>query len=140
MKFSILIFIFSVGAGAFQKTNIKIGSISLRVDMAKSEEEHEKGLMFRKSLKDSEGMLFIFKVEKILNFWMKNTFIDLDIGYFDAQKNLIDVQEMKATASEMESNLPTYPSKSPAKYALEVQKGWFKKHKIKLGEKLVLSE
>lgn len=94
--------------------------------------------MFRKSLKEGEGMLFIFPDEQLRTFWMKNTYIDLSIAYFDKKKKLINTIDMKATKPEGETNYPIYPSEKPAKYALEVPKGWFLKHKIKPGDKLVL--
>jgi uncharacterized membrane protein (UPF0127 family) len=94
--------------------------------------------MFRKSMPENDGMLFIFSQEDTRYFWMKNTYIDLSIGYFDKEKALIDIQEMKAT-SMMETRPPSYPSAKPAMYALEMNKGWFAKNKVKLGEKFQFS-
>lgn len=75
-------------------------------------------------------MIFVFREERPRSFWMKNTFVPLAIGYFNEKKELIDVQEMAAAQSEMQTEFPNYVSKGPAKYALEVPKGWFQKHKI----------
>lgn len=122
----------------FKKANIKVAGQRLRVELAETEDQQEQGLMYRKSLKEGEGMLFVFPNARVRRFWMKNTFIDLSIGYFDENKALLDVQDMIPVKSEMETNLPVYPSSGPAKYALEVPLGWFKKHKIKPGDKLVL--
>jgi uncharacterized membrane protein (UPF0127 family) len=133
-----VLFLFTLASSAeisFSKKNLRIENKKIKVEIADTPERHERGLMFRKSLKDDEGMLFIFDDEEIRHFWMKNTFVDLDIGYFDHNKVLVDIAHMKAVKSEMESNLPTYPSAKPAQYALEVPKGWFDKHKIKLGQK-----
>lgn len=129
---------FSAAALTFKKGKIKVGSQSLQVELAKTNEEHQQGLMFRKSLDDKQGMLFIFNNEEPRHFWMKNTFIDLDIGFFNKKMELIDIQQMTAVSSEMETNLPTYDSAEPAMYALEVPKGWFAKHGVKKGNKLVL--
>ena len=79
-------------------------------------------------------MLFIFPDVQPRGFWMKNTFIPLAIGYFNGKKELIDIQEMAAATSEMQKDYPTYVSKEPAQYALEVPTGWFSKHNIKLGQ------
>jgi uncharacterized membrane protein (UPF0127 family) len=81
-------------------------------------------------------MLFIFENEQILSFWMKNTFIDLSIAYIDKNKKIVDIQEMKATNQMMVGDLPSYPSAKPAMYALEMNKGWFKKNKIEIGQAL----
>lgn len=120
----------------FSKQKIKVGKLALTVEIADNSEKSARGLMFRTSLADGTGMLFIFEDEAPRSFWMKNTFIPLSIGYFDQNKKLVDIQDMQPVKSEMEQNPKTYPSASPAKYALEVPKGWFQKHKIKIGDEL----
>ena len=142
------ILLFSLGAFAkapavpvskFKKEKIQVGTKTIVVEIADNEELHELGLMYRKSLGADDGMLFIFSTEKPLSFWMKNTFVDLSIGYFDKNATLIDIQEMKAT-SLVEQNPPSYPSAKPAKYALEMNKPWFAKNKIKVGTKIKFLE
>lgn len=118
----------------FKQQKIQIASKKITVEVAEDQNQHEQGLMFRTKLKPDQGMLFIFKEEKILNFWMKNTLINLSIAYFNKEKKIVDIQEMKAIASVMQQSLPTYPSASPAMYALEMSEGWFKKNKIQVGD------
>lgn len=118
----------------FAKEKIKLGGKTLTVEIAETPAQHEHGLMFRKSMPKDDGMLFIFSNEDIRYFWMKNTLIDLSIGYFDKSKTLIDIQEMRAP-SAIDTRPPSYPSAKPAMYALEMNKGWFQKNKIKLGQK-----
>jgi uncharacterized protein len=122
----------------FKVQKLKLGSQVLNVEIAENDKQTSLGLMFRKSLADGSGMLFIFPGEEPRSFWMKNTFIPLSIGFFNAKKTLIDIQDMVPAVSEMQTSFPSYHSKSPAQYALEVPKGWFTKHKIKLGEKFQL--
>lgn len=121
----------------FQKKQITLTSgrttKKLTAEIAESEDQHERGLMFRKSLAKDYGMLFIFKDEMIRNFWMKNTIIDLSIGYFNKEKKLIDVQEMKAVSSILQTDIPSYPSRGLAQYALEMPTQWFTLNKIKEG-------
>jgi uncharacterized membrane protein (UPF0127 family) len=119
----------------FAKDKIKVGGKTIPVEVAASEAEHSQGLMYRKSLPENEGMLFIFADEDIRYFWMKNTYIDLSIAYFDKKKTIVDIQEMAATSVMEVSRPPTYPSAKPAMYALEMNKGWFAKNKVKVGEK-----
>ena len=119
----------------FEKSKIQIASKVISIDIAKTPEQHQHGLMFRTSLPENEGMLFVFDEEQVLSFWMKNTYIDLAIAYFDKNKNIVDIQEMKATNQMMVGEIPSYPSAKPAQYALEMNKGWFKKNKIKVGTK-----
>lgn len=120
---------------SFDKQKIKIGSKIIQVEIAKTPDQHQYGLMNRNSLRENDGMLFIFENEQTLSFWMKNTFIDLSIAYIDKNKQIVDIQEMKATNQMMVGDLPSYPSAKPALFALEMNKGWFKKNKIKVGQK-----
>lgn len=117
----------------FAKKSIKLEHKKISVEVAETDAQHEQGLMFRKKLGLNEGMIFIFKDEHIRNFWMKNTIINLSIGYFDKNKKLIDIQEMLATTSMLEENPPAYPSTGPTMYALEMNQGWYKKNNIKVG-------
>lgn len=124
-------------ATAFSKIKISLGTKSLTVELAETADQHERGLMFREKMGPEEGMLFIFKNAETRFFWMKNTLIDLSIGYFDGNGTLIDIQEMKSGKGiTNDTLLPSYPSAGPAKYALEMNKGWFEKNKVKIGTKL----
>lgn len=118
----------------FEKEKIILGGKTITVELAKTESQHQQGLMFRKMMPENEGMLFIFNEEQPRHFWMKNTLIDLSIGYFDSNKVLIDMQEMRS-ASVLETRPPSYTSAKPAMYALEMNKGWFTRNKIKVGQK-----
>jgi uncharacterized membrane protein (UPF0127 family) len=120
------------------KKKISLGNKTLVVEVAETPAQQERGLMFREALGADEGMLFIFKNEETRFFWMKNTFIDLSIAYFDKKGSLINVLEMKAGKGVPDSALPSYPSDRPAKYALEMNSGWFEKNKIKTGARLKL--
>lgn len=117
----------------FETKKIILNKKTITVELAETEQQHEHGLMLRKSLVKDHGMLFVFKDEDIRNFWMKNTLINLSIGYFNKDKILIDIQEMKAMTSVMQQNFSTYPSRGPAMYALEMTEGWFDKNKVATG-------
>jgi uncharacterized membrane protein (UPF0127 family) len=123
----------------FEKKILRLGSVSLEVEIADTDDKRSYGLMNRAKMSDREGMLFVFGVERPVSFWMKNTLLPLNIGFFDAKKQLVDLQEM-TVLSEMEINPPIYPSKKPAFYALEVNRGWFNKNHIKLGIEFELKE
>jgi uncharacterized membrane protein (UPF0127 family) len=122
----------------FKKIPATMGSKKITIELAENDRQHEHGLMFRKKLNSNEGMLFIFDNEETRTFWMKNTLINLSIAYLDKNRKIVDIQEMKAMNTIMEKP-PTYPSKSPAMYALEMPEGWFKKNKIKEGDQLQYS-
>lgn len=118
----------------FKKASLKIKKKIIKVEVAETPEQHAYGLMNRVKLPENFGMLFVFTSEEPRFFWMKNTFVDLSIAYINKNKKIIDIQDMKAAESSLDENLPSYPSKGPAMYALEVNKGWFERHHIKVGD------
>lgn len=121
---------------ALAKTKIlKIGKKSVSVEIADTNENRAKGLMRRKSLAENHGMFFVFDRQQILSFWMKNTFIPLSIAFINANCVIVDIQKMNPQ-SVLLKNTPNYTSKNPAKYALEVNQGWFLKNKIQIGNKI----
>lgn len=125
------------GGIQFQKKKMSVGSVVLTVEIADTPERQSRGLMYRTKLADGEGMLFMFDEERTQSFWMKNTYVPLDIGFFDRNRKLVDIQRMKPVKSAVE--IPeSYRSESPAQYALEVPQGWFERHKIKKGTRFKL--
>ena len=122
----------------YEKAKFKIGKIELSAYVADDDQRRAQGLMFIEKLPRDTGMLFIFERQEHLGFWMKNTLIPLAIGFFDKDGVLVDVQEMSVAGSLMEASPPSYQSKSPALYALEMEKGWFGKKGIKPGSRLEL--
>ena len=119
----------------FEKKKIVLGKVGLTVEVADSDARRAQGLMYRQKMGEHHGMLFIFPKEERRSFWMKNTYIPLSIGFFDKNQKLLQVLDMKPMTSVMEKHTPLYRSHKPAKYALEVNQGWFKKNKIPLGTK-----
>lgn len=108
--------------------------VRLTVEVARTDEQRAQGLMFRKSLADGTGMLFVFPGETMLGFWMKNTLIPLSIGYFNKQRVLTEILDMEPPLGPVrDEQLPRYASKQPNLYALEVPRGWFTAKKIKPG-------
>ena len=112
---------------------ISIEKVNLCVELAISQREKSKGLMYRKDLSNSDGMLFIWKNEDKRCMWMKNTYIPLDLGFFREDMTLIEVKDL--TPRSLESVC----SSEPAKYALELSKGWFSSHNIENNSKIVLN-
>ena len=116
-----------------QCSSISIEKVNLCVELAISQREKTKGLMYRKDLSNLDGMLFIWKNEGKRCMWMKNTYIPLDLGFFREDMTLIEVKDL------FPKSLESVCSSEPAKYALELSKGWFSSHNIKNNSKLVLN-
>jgi uncharacterized membrane protein (UPF0127 family) len=100
---------------------VKLKNQRFTVELAETQEKQALGLMFRDSMPDDHGMLFLFPVEGMRSFWMKNTKIPLDIFYFDEDLRLVSVSEN--TPPCRSPRCPGYPSTGPAKYVLELNAG-----------------
>lgn len=101
--------------------------------------EFARGLMFRKHLPWNAGMLFTYGDEETRSFWMKNTLIPLDMVFFDSSSKIIDIKENVPPCRQEEGEeeqCPTYPSKGPAQYVLEVNAGFVREKGIKIGDEL----
>jgi uncharacterized membrane protein (UPF0127 family) len=108
--------------------------VKVRVEVADNVFERARGLMYRKALGANRGMLFVYPEEQRLSFWMKNTLIPLSIAYIDSKRRVVDIQDMKPLDDEP----PSYVSADPAQYALEVNRGFFKKRGVKVGDHVEL--
>src|ERR687897_4551 len=97
--------------------------------------EWGRGLMFRNHLPWNAGMLFAFNEEAPQIFTMKNTLIPLDMIFFDSSSKIIDIKENVPPCKQEEC--PTYPSREPAQYVLEVNAGFVQEKGIKIGDRLV---
>jgi uncharacterized membrane protein (UPF0127 family) len=106
----------------------------VRVEIADEPDEQAKGLMARTALGEDRGMLFVFPSEEERSFWMKDTLIPLSIAYMDAGGRIVDIQDMKA----LDDDPPHYVSAKPARYALEVNKGFFDERGVKVGDRVEL--
>src|ERR687896_827659 len=97
-------------------------------------EEFARGLMFRNHLPWNAGMLFAFNEEEPQRFTMKNTLIPLDMIFADSSSKIIDIKENVPPCKQEEC--PTYPSREPAQYVLEVNAGFVQEKGIRIGDEL----
>ena len=106
----------------------------LDIEIAEDDYETQTGLMYRKSMQDDRGMLFIFPDERPRAFYMKNTEFALDIIFLNADKRVVSVQ---ANAKPLDPT--SLPSEGPAKYVLEVNSGLTEKWGLKAGDRFDFS-
>jgi len=111
-------------------SNLTIGMYKVHAEVAATEQTRETGLMFRKTMPDTAGMLFVFDENARHCFWMKNTDLALSIAFIDETGTITDIAEM---APQTEDN--HCPTKLGV-YALEMNKGWFTRKGIKPGMKV----
>ena len=113
-------------------TNTEGEMVVVRVEIATTTAEKQRGLMGRTALAEDAGMLFVFDREQQLSFWMKDTLIPLSIAYINESGRIVDIQDMQPLDET------PHPSTEPAKYALEVNQGFFSEHGIEVGNKVSL--
>lgn len=101
------------------------------IEIADDDYQTQRGLMYRRSMKEDRGMLFIFEDVQERSFWMKNTYISLDIIYIAADKTIVSIAEGTQTRSE-----ESIPSNYPAKYVVEVNAGFAAQYQLKPGDKI----
>lgn len=104
---------------------------TIDIEIADSDYERTRGLMYRHSLPDNAGMLFIFDRADVRSFWMRNTYIPLDIVFIDEQKRVVAI----ATGTEPLSYAPISSTKK-TRYVVEVNAGFCKKHGISVGDRI----
>ena len=105
-------------------------SLPLNIEVPKNQTDFYLGLMFRESLDYDSGMLFVFEDVGVKSFHMKNTRIPLDIAFITEDGKIESIKEL-----EPYNLLPVY-SNSEILYALEVNRGWFTEHNIKIGQNI----
>ncbi len=108
---------------------LEIRGHTLHVELAVTEAEQARGLMYRKHLPADGGMLFVYPTPRPVSYWMKNTFIPLSIAFIGADRRIINMADMAPNNSTR-----TYASDGPCQYVLEVNQGWFKAHGIQPGD------
>lgn len=99
----------------------------LYVSVADTEEKRAKGLMHTRYLDPNKGMLFKFPYAFHLRFWMKNTYIPLDVAFINNDFKVVQIEKMVPLSTK------AVTARVPCKYALEVNRGWFEENGVKVG-------
>ena len=118
------------GDGGGKPFALEIRGAVVWVEIARTEEQHARGLMFRKKLPEDAGMLFVYDEEDFRRFWMKNTYIPLSLAYIDSEGVIFQIEEMEPLDET------SVVSMRPARFVLEVNRGWFRKHGVGIGDRI----
>ncbi len=129
--FLLFLFSFCSKTGKWEIRKLVVGNETLIVEIADSPSKWERGLKYRDTLAENAGMFFIFPQDGFHPFWMKDTKIPLDIAFIDKNFYILDIDSMTPF-----DTLQLHFAQKPFRYALEVNKGWFKKHGIKKGTRI----
>lgn len=134
--FLVLLLCWTLTSCASDSNHVELKGQRFSVELALTREEQTRGLMFRESMADDHGMLFIFPGEAPRSFWMKNTRIPLDIFYFDADLKLVSVARNARPC--VAPPCVGYPSEGPARYVLELNAGMAARLDVRKGDPLTL--
>lgn len=113
-----------------KRQQFQIGTYVIDAELARTADERQRGLMFRESLAENQGMMFQFTQADHYCMWMKNTLIPLSIAFIDEHGKIINIEEMRANSEQ------TTCAKSKARYALEMNAGWYNQRQIMVGQKV----
>ncbi len=117
---------------SFLDAGTGIEKFKIAIEVASTDEEKARGLMYRPEMADNMGMLFLFDRDEIQSFYMRNTVMSLDIIYVNSKMIIVDIY--RATNPMDETSLP---SKSPAMYVVEVNANICEKYGIHEGDKII---
>jgi len=147
--FKVLLFLFFLvvfGIILFSITEILISSKNIdkvcfeknrfSVEIAKTQNDISRGLMFRNYLEKNTGMLFIFEKESVYPFWMKNTLIPLDMIWIDGENKIVFIKNNAQPCKEL--NCGHINPQVRAKYVLEINAGTAKNLGLKIGDKAII--
>jgi len=124
-KYYIFLFlIFDLNASA----QIDINELLTDIEVVSKFEERREGLMFRKSISKNYGMFFIWDYKRQQCMWMKNTSLSLSVAYISNRGEILEIYDMVPFSKK------SVCSKNSIKYALEVNKDWFEKNNINIGD------
>ena len=138
MRF-LLIFLFVLGgllagyasASDNSRVSLEISGHSLSAEVAHTQWSRSQGLMYRESLEENTGMLFVFVDANYYSMWMKDTYIPLSVAFIDEQGTILNIEDMQPDTRT------AHDSEGMAKYALEMKQGWFAARKISAGARVI---
>lgn len=109
---------------------LSINGHKLTAEVARTDATRTEGLMHRRILAESRGMLFVFRDTALHGMWMMNTHIPLSVAFLDERGVIINIEDMKPHTQD------SHAAARPAKYALEANLGWFRKRGIEPGARV----
>jgi len=116
--------------GQLPALDLSAGIHLIRAEIANTSDSRARGLMFRKTLGVNSGMLFVFPDVSTHCMWMKNTYVPLSVAFMDEQGTIVSIHDMQP------QNETSHCAAKPARFALEMNQGWFATRGIRAGAKV----
>ncbi len=117
-------------AGEMPMAELGAGMYRIEAEVASTFEDRQRGLMFRRTMPQQHGMLFVFTEEARHCMWMKNTDLPLSVAFIDGAGRVVNIEDMQPHTED------NHCAASPARYALEMNIGWFRERGIKPGDSI----
>jgi hypothetical protein len=130
---SLIVFAVLAAAPAFAQipvAQLNAGMHLIHAEVVSDPGTRAQGLMYRKSMPQNAGMLFIFDEAEVHCMWMKNTLIPLSVAFIDDRGAIVNIEDM---APQTEAS---HCAAQPVRYALEMNRGWFAARGVKPGSRL----
>ncbi len=120
----------ALAQGSLPVLELSAGMYRIEAEVAANDQHRQVGLMNRKTMPAQRGMLFVFPQERTHCMWMRNTLIPLSVAFIDAEGYIINIENMQPQTED------NHCAKVPARFALEMNEGWFVQRGIKPGFRL----
>ncbi len=115
---------------AMPMLELTAGFHRIEAEVAANDQNRQVGLMSRKAMPAQHGMLFVFTQDRTHCMWMRNTLLPLSVAFLDEEGKIINIEDMQPQTED------NHCARRPARYALEMNLGWFAQRGIKAGTKL----
>ena len=117
-------------AAQMPRIELTAGFYRIEVEVAANDSNRMQGLMHRHSMPTNQGMLFVFAQPERHCMWMRNTFLPLSVAFLDAEGRILNIEDMEPQTED------NHCAAAPARFALEMNKGWFAGKGIKPGQRI----
>jgi uncharacterized protein len=121
---------FNAAYAELAQITLTVGTHKLTAEVASTDAHRSTGLMHRRMLPENRGMLFVFPDVARHGMWMMNTFLPLSVAFLDEDGVIINIADMEPHTTV------THSAARPARYALEMNQGWFRKRGVKAGDRV----
>jgi uncharacterized membrane protein (UPF0127 family) len=128
--FILVLLLSTPGRAEMPVRQLRVSHHTFSVEVAHTEPARVQGLMFRQSLGENDGMLFVFPRPERYSMWMMNTDIPLSVAFLDEKGVILNIADM------MPHTTTAHSSAGAAKYALEMNLGWFTARNVRPGQRI----
>lgn len=131
-----LVLLFAVPGASAMLPTVKLGNEEVKLEVAKTDQEIQRGLMFRTAMPETQGMVFLFHPKREVSFWMYHTLIGLDMLFVKDGKIVKICHDVPPCKSENPKDCATYPSEGLVEVSevIEVNAGFCERHGVKEGD------